>query len=210
MYYGGRFYLSYYDAVDEKSTSFDLVASYKTKWFTVNLDGFHQVISDKITRVKIPGDAMGRSQNANVGDVSFDGVEAWGKVKLTTRLEGFAGYAGVFRAEQDPGDGATEDFKLIYEHQLTGGFITRITPKFAVSGSAKYLSRWEDAAAYGLLNGRLIYRPLAKEDLELSFDVNNILDNRVEVPEIARDNDAVPTLPKTEARRFFGSMSYSF
>jgi iron complex outermembrane receptor protein len=265
LYYGGRFYLSYYDAVDdavvlknlspraavvykpkrnfvvkaifgqsfraptyfekeaaspkvlgspdldpEKSTSFDLVASYKTKWFTVNLDGFHQVISDKITRVKIPDDPMGRSENANVGDVTFDGVEAWGKVKLSTRLEGFGGYAGVFRAEQDPGDGMTEDFKLIYKHQLTGGFITRITPKFAVSGSAKYLSRWEDAAAYGLQNARLIYRPLAKEDLELSLDVHNLLDTRVEVPEIARDKDSVPTIPKTEARMVFGTLSYSF
>jgi outer membrane receptor protein involved in Fe transport len=265
LYYGGRFYLSRYDAVGdavvltnlspraavvykpikdlvvkgifgqsfraptyfekeaaspqvlgspdlkpEKSTSFDLVGSYKTKWFNFNLDLFHQVISDKITRAPIPDDPMGRSQNTNVGDVTFNGAEAWGKFKVSSKIEGFGGYSYIFRAEQDPGDGEVEDFKFIYKHQLTGGFLARITPQIAISGSGKYLSHWEDAAAYGILNARVIYRPLAKEDLELSFDVRNILDNRIELPEIARDRDSVPTIPKTEARMFYGSMSYSF
>ena len=79
-----------------------------------------------------------------------------------------------------------------------------------MSGSAKYLSHWEDAAAYGLLNARLIYRPLAKENLELSFDVHNITDTRVLLPEIARDDESVPTIPKQEARMFFGTIAYTF
>lgn len=265
LYYGGRFYLSRYDAVDEavvltnvspraavvykprkdlvvkaivgqsfraptyfekeaaspqvlgspdlkpeKGTSFDLVGSYRTKWFNLNVDLFHQVISDKITRARIPDDPMGRSHNTNVGDVTFDGAEAWGKFKLSSRIEGFGGYSYIFRAEQDPGDGAVSDFKLIYKHQLTGGFLARITPHAAISASGKYLSRWEDAPAYGLLNTRFILRPLKTEDLEVSFDIRNILDRRVELPEIARDRDSVPRIPKTEARMFYGSISYTF
>jgi outer membrane receptor for ferrienterochelin and colicins len=265
LYYGGRFYLSRYDAVGdavvltnlspragvvykprkdlivkaivgqsfraptyfekeaaspqvlgspdlkpEKGTSFDLVGSYRTKWFNLNLNLFHQEVSDKITRARIPDDPMGRSHNTNIGDVTFDGAEAWGKFKVSSRIEGFGGYSYIFRAEQDPGDGNVEDFKFIYKHQLTGGFLARITPHVSLAASGKYLSRWEDAPAYGLLNSRLIFRPLKTEDLEVSFDVRNILDRRVELPEIARDRDSVPTIPKTEARMFYGSISYSF
>jgi iron complex outermembrane receptor protein len=266
FYYGGRFYVSDYDAVDgavvqknlspraavvykphhsvvvkgifgqsfraptyfekeaaskkvlgspdlkpERSTSYDLVGTYKHKYFNLNLDLFHQVINDKITRAKIPNDPMGRSQNQNVGDVTFDGAELWGKLQVGDHLEGFGGYSYIYRARQNPGDGTPEtDFKFIYTHQLTGGFIARITRELAVSGSAKYQSHWEDAPAYGLLNARIIYRPLAKEGLELSLDLHNITDTRVLLPEIARDSDKVPTIPKTEARMVFGTMSYSF
>jgi outer membrane receptor protein involved in Fe transport len=154
---------------------------------------------------------MMRSQNQNVGDVTFDGAELWGKFQVSKRIEGFGGYSYIWRARQNAGDGSPdEDFKFIYHHQLTGGFLARITPHIAVSGSAKYLSEWEDAAAYGLLNARLIYRPLAKENLEVSFDVHNITDTRVVLPEIARDDKDVPTIPKQEARMFFGTIAYTF
>jgi outer membrane receptor protein involved in Fe transport len=199
------------DLKPEKSTSFDLVSTYKAKYFNLNVDLFHQTINDKITRARIPGDPMMRSQNQNVGDVSFDGAELWGKFQVSKRVEGFGGYSYIWRARQNAGDGSPdEDFKFIYHHQLTGGVLARITPQIAVSGSAKYMSQWEDAPAYGLLNARLIYRPLTKENLEVSFDVHNITDTRVLLPEIARDDDAVPTIPKEEARMFFGTIAYTF
>lgn len=199
------------DLKPERSTSYDLVGTYKHKYFNVSLDVFHQIINDKITRAPIPNDPMKRSSNQNVGDVTFDGAELWGTLQVTDRLEGFGGWSWIFRARQNPGDSMpTTDFKFIYDHDVTGGLLVRLTREIAVSGSAKYQSHWEDAPAYGLLNARIMYRPLAKENLELSLDLHNITDTRVLLPEIARDKPEVPTIPKTEARMVFGTISYSF
>ena len=196
------------DLKPEKSTSFDLAGTYKGKYFNLNVDLFHQVIDDKITRVRLPAPDT-RSQNQNVGDVTFDGVETWGKFQIAKHLEGFAGHSWIFRAKQDAGAGV-EDFKFSYDHQVTFGFLARLIDQIAVSGSAKYLTSWEDAPAYTLLNARLIYHPLASEKLEVALSLHNILGTNVELPEIARDDDSVPTIPKTEARTVYGSLSYTF
>lgn len=197
------------DLKPEKSTSFDLAATYRAKYFNLNVNVFHQQINDKITRVRLPMPDT-RSQNQNVGDVTFDGVETWGKFQVTNRLEGFAGHSWIFRAKQTAADGTEGDFRFSYDHQLTLGFLTKITPEVGFSGSAKYLTAWEDAPAYALLNARVMYRPLAKEQLEVTLGVNNILGTDVELPEIARNDDAVPTIPKTEGTTVFGTLSYTF
>ncbi len=197
------------DLKPERSTSFDLAATYKGKYFNLNVDVFHQKIDDKITRVRLPAPET-RSQNQNVGDVTFDGVETWGKFQITNRLEGFAGHSWIFRAKQTAADGTTQDFKFSYDHQLTLGFLTKVTDEVGFSGSAKYLARWEDASPYALLNAQVMYRPLAKEHLELALSVHNILGTDVELPEIARDRDEVPTIPKTEGATVFGTISYTF
>ena len=80
----------------EKSTSFDLAATYKHKYFNINVDFFHQTIEDKITRVSLPAPDT-RSQNQNVGDVTFDGIEVWGKFAVSSRVEGFVGVNRVPR-----------------------------------------------------------------------------------------------------------------
>jgi outer membrane receptor protein involved in Fe transport len=190
------------DLKPEKGTSYDLAGTYKGKYFNLNVDLFHQVIDDKITRVRLP-EPDTRSQNQNVGDVTFDGVELWGKFQVAKRLEGFAGYSWVFRAKS--GD---EDFKFSYDHQATLGFLAQIIDKVGFTGSAKYLSRWEDAHSYVLLNAGVMYHPTQK--LELSLSVHNLLDRDIELPEIARDDDSVPTIPKTERATVYGSMSYTF
>ncbi len=198
------------DLKPERSTSFDLAGTYKGKYFNLNVNVFHQLINDKITRVRLPAPDT-RSQNQNVGDVTFDGVETWGKFQVAKRLEGFAGHSWIFRAKQDLGDGSgAQDFKFSYDHQVTLGFLARIVDQLSFSGSAKFLSSWEDAPAYALLNARLICHPLNSEQLELSLAVHNILGTDVELPEIARDDEAVPTIPKTEARTVFGTLSYTF
>src|SRR5690606_37066060 len=125
----------------EKSTSFDLAATYKHKYFNLNVDFFHQQINDKITRVRLPAPET-RSQNQNVGDVTFDGVETWGKFQIANRLEGFAGHSWIFRAKQTADDGTTEDFKFSYDHQLTLGFLAKLADQVGFSGSAKYLTSW--------------------------------------------------------------------
>jgi hypothetical protein len=53
-----------------------------------------------------------------------------------------------------------------------------------------------------------MYHPT--EQLELAVSVHNILDTRIELPEIARDDDAVPTIPKTDAATVFGTVTYNF
>jgi iron complex outermembrane receptor protein len=192
----------------EKSTSFDLAATYKGPFFNINVDFFHQTIRDKITRVRLP-DPDTRSQNQNVGDVTFDGIETWGKFQMSSRIEGFVGHSWIARAKQDAGDGmGALDFKFSYDHQLTAGFLAKIGDRVGFSASAKYLTSWEDAPAYGLLNAQLMYD--VAPQLQCALSVHNITGSNVELPEIARDDDDVPTIPKTEVTTVYGSVSYTF
>ncbi len=191
----------------EKSTSFDLATTYKHKYFNINLDFFHQKIDDKITRVKLPAPDT-RSQNQNVGDVTFDGVEIWGKFAISSRIEGFVGESMVFRAKQDDGAGNVTDFKFSYDRQLTAGALVKITDQVGISGSAKHLSRWEDAGRYTLVNVQAMYRPTPQ--LELALSAHNVLGADVDLPEIARDVATVPRIPKTDEATVYGSISYTF
>jgi outer membrane receptor protein involved in Fe transport len=195
------------DLKPEKSTSYDLAATYKGKYFNISGDLFHQTINDKITRVRLPAPDT-RSQNQNIGDVTFDGVELWGKFQVSNHIEGFAGHSWIFRAKQDPGDGMVEDFKFIYHQQFTMGFLATLTKELGFSASLKHLSRWEDAAPYTLLNAQVMYHPTPK--LELALSAHNLLGTDIELPEIARDDDDVPTIPLTNETTVYGSMSYSF
>ena len=72
----------------------------------------------------------------------------------------------------------------------------------------KHLSRWEDAPRYTVLNAQVNYHPTPK--LELSLSAHNLLGTDIELPEIARDDSDVPTIPKTEATTVYGSLSYTF
>jgi hypothetical protein len=88
------------------------------------------------------------------------------------------------------------------------GFLATLTKELGFSASLKHLSRWEDAAPYTLLNAQVMYHPTPK--LELALRAHNLLGTDIALPEIARDDDDVPTIPQTNETTVYGSMSYSF
>jgi len=186
----------------EESVSYDLVLSSLFFWGRLDIDFYHMKIEDKITRVPV---ADGKLQNRNVGTYKFSGVE------LNCRFhyggfQGFASYAYCYGKDDDSGD----ELDLTYNHMVTLAGRYRFNEKLDLRLSSKYLSSWGAADDYIVVNSGFSYRPWSESGWELTCKVDNLFGATIELPEIARQNEAVKTIPKSSEPYYYLGVSYSY
>jgi len=186
----------------EESVSYDLVLSSLFFWGRLELDFYHMRIDDKITRVPV---ADGKQQNRNVGTYKFSGVELNSRFNYGD-FQGFASYAYCYGEDDESGD----ELDLTYNHMLTLAGRYRFNEKLDLRLSSKYLSSWGAADDYIVVNSGFSYRPWSDNGLELTCKVDNLFGTTIELPEIARQNEAVKTIPKSSEPYYYIGVSYSY
>ncbi len=186
----------------EKSVSYDLVLSSLFSWGRLDLDFYQMKIKDKITRVPV---ADGKLQNRNVGTYKFRGVELNSRFHYGN-FQGFAGYAYCYGEDDETGD----ELDFTYNHMASLAGSYRVNEKLELRLSSKYLSDWGAAEDYIVVNSGFSYRPRPGSGWELSAKVDNLFGTNIELPEIARQNEAVKTIPKTSEPYYYVGVSYSY
>jgi outer membrane receptor protein involved in Fe transport len=188
----------------EKSTSYDLIISGVLKKLQYDIDMFYSTIKDRITRVQMP-DNPDMQINMNVGEVSFKGVEINSKYRFGEKLYGFFGYSYNIGKDLD----TDQRLKFTYKNMVNLGANVRVFNWMNLNSSAKFLDDWGSAASYFILNAGINVRPDNSIPLFINFKVDNIFDTDIYLPEIARESEVVPVIPKTFNRMFFIGLSYN-
>ena len=176
------------DLSPEKSISYELIYSMIHKGIKFDLNIYQSEIEDKITRVSIGG---GVKQNQNIGTVLFKGVELDSKFRLSEKTFGFAGIAYTEGENKDTGS----DLTFTYENMVNFGMSTQWSDNLDLTVSAKYLSEWGLADAYTVFNLGAKYK--ISSTMQVTFKVDNVLGEEINLPEIARVKASVPTIPQT-------------
>jgi len=188
----------------EKSLSYDFVIMTVFKTFQADINFFHNWISDQIKRVDVPNNPDEKI-NMNTGTSEYYGIELNTKIFIKKNFYAYAGYYYT--------DGQADNYEqqlFIYKHTFNLGVSGKIIPNITITSSLKYLSNWGEAPAYTLWNAAIAYRISNKKPLYINFQANNILDEDVLRPEIARIKEEVPTYPLTENTKYFISFMYKF
>ncbi|NPA37305.1 MAG: TonB-dependent receptor, partial [Chlorobi bacterium] len=192
------------DLLPEKSTSYDIVVSGIYKNMQYDLDLFYSVINDKITRVPIP-DNPEMQMNMNIGNVSFKGLEANVKYRFEERIYGFLGYSYTLGLDLE----TNEKLKYTYNHMVSGGMKVMLSKWLSFNSSAKFLDKWGEASSYFIINAGINIKPDIDMPFYITFKVDNICDTDIYLPEIARESERVPVIPKTFNRMFYLGLSYN-
>ena len=188
----------------EKSTSYDFVISGILNKLQFDIDFYHTLIKDKITRVT-SADDPNMKINLNVGEISLYGIEFNSKYRISDKLYGFLGYA-----YSDGKDVETNDKpQYIFHNMINMGANLKLRKWLTINTSAKFMDKWGEASAYILLNVGAYIKPCSKLPLYIDLKVDNMLDTDVYLPEIARESERVPVIPKTLNRMFFVGFSYN-
>ena len=182
----------------EKSISYDLVFARAQSHVQYNVDFFYEQVKNQIERVVAPDDPDKRI-NLNVGTNTYKGIEISSIVNFD-RVYCFAGYSYTLGNNDNTG----QSLEFTYRHMLSGGLIYEPLPRIELKAAYKYLSGWGIAPAYNLVNLAMSLKAKLLP-LELELRVNNVLNTKVFLPEIARDNNIIP---KTEHRIFSVTLSY--
>jgi len=191
------------DLLPERSTSYDFVISGIFKEIQYDIDLFYSEIKDKITRVTMP-DNPEKQMNMNVGMAGFTGIEVNTKYRFGKRVYGFLGYSYTYGKDLD----THKELKYIYNNMVNMGINLRLFDWMNFNSSAKYLDQWGKASSYFIVNAGINIKPDKKIPLYFNFKVDNIFDTDIYLPEIARESEAVPVIPKTFNRMFFIGFSY--
>ncbi len=189
----------------ELSISYDLVVSAILGSARLDVNAYSMRIEDKITRVPL-ADGSGQKQNQNIGTVRFTGLEANLRFHFGKDIQGFTGYAYCKGKNDDMG----EDLKFTYENMVNFVVSARFLNHFTFTGSAKYLDDWGEADAYTVLNAGLVFKPERNSNIEFDLKIDNIFNEEINLPEIARNVPKVPTIPKTSERRLFMGVRYQY
>ena len=185
----------------EKSTSYDIVFSTIHGGIQYDIDLFLTTIKEKITRIDI---GNGIKQNQNIGTTVFHGLEINSKFHFSKGIFGFAGYAYT----KGKNDNTNENLKFTYENMIIVGLSMKLSNRFTLSSSAKYLSDWDQADTYVIVNSNLSYQLMPS--IKLQFKADNMFGENVDLPEIARDNSIVPTIPKMYESAFHLGIIFDF
>jgi outer membrane receptor protein involved in Fe transport len=191
------------DLDPEKSDSYDLILVHQLQHFNYTVDLFYTEIKDKISRVDI---GRGVKENQNGGDVDYYGVEINTKFKFDDSLWGFAGYSYTKSRNED----IQNLDKFVYDNMFTTALSKRAFSNFTFNGAIKYLDSWGGADSYTLMNLSIDYDVPYLQGLTFEAIANNIFDEDIDQPEIARDSPAVQNIPKDYSTRFYFGMKYVF
>jgi outer membrane receptor protein involved in Fe transport len=125
---------------------------------------------------------------------------------LENRMYGFAGYSLNY------GYNVVEHYQLpfTYRNMLDFGMGIKLTSLMSMYVTGKYLSRWGPAPAYFLLNAALDWSLFKTMPLKFEVRVENLLNQDIYEPEIARHSSQVPVIPKIQGRIFWLSFMYNF
>lgn len=187
----------------EKSESYDLILVHQLHNFNYTLDLFYTSIDDKITRVDIGNEQF---QNQNTGNVHYYGLELNSKFKFSNDLWGFAGYS--YTKANDKSENNYE--KLVYENMFTAAISKKAFKDFTFNASSKYLDSWGGASSYVLMNLSAEYEVSYLKGLSLELLANNIFNEEIDLPEIARDKPEVTSIPKDHSSRYYAGIKYIF
>lgn len=189
----------------EQSSSVDLIASGTYRMIQADINFFYTQTYNRIRRTVAPEDPS-LFKHLNVGQVAFRGVEFNTKFRIKEKLNGFLGYSHVVGWDQKTG----EDLPFVFNHMANAGAIYHVSSQVSLTGSAKYMDRWGKAPAYTVLNTGLNVQPKKDTPFFVEFKADNIFDTHVLLPEIARNKEAVPTIPTGRGREFFMGLQYRF
>jgi outer membrane receptor protein involved in Fe transport len=193
------------DLLPEKGTSFDLIFA---KAFGNSLEGsvdfFLTEIRDQILKAPYNGSTK-VNQAQNVGSPNYKGMEINLKYKVNSSISGFGGYSYTH---------AVNDNMLLpftYFHMLNWGGSFKLSDKFVLNASSKYLSNWGPAGSYILFNSGLTYMPKGPREFAINFKIDNIFNKTVELPEISFASPNAPTIPSNNiGRQFYLTLSYNY
>jgi len=186
----------------EESKSYDIVFSKFFENIQFDVDFFKLDIANKITRAPAPNNPT-KTQNQNIGEVSFQGVEVSVKFNIVGNLSGFGGYSYV------NGENTTidEDLKFTYENMVNFGLNYYLSDTWSMATTFKYLDDWGDADSYLLLNLGIVFKPL-NSNIEIELKLENVLGEEIYHPEIARNRAEVPVIPYTMDRVYMITIRY--
>jgi len=187
----------------ELSQTYDLIYVQELENFNYSLGLFYTQIEDKITRVDV---GSGWQQNQNIGTVDFYGLEFTSKFHFTKTFWGFANYSFTKAANTD----TQRATKFTYNNTLNILFSKSFSKNYLINTNIKYLSDWGEAEQYFLWNISGEYKVHRLENLSFELIVKNILGQEIDLPEIARDNSVISTIPKDYTQKFYLGMKYEF
>jgi outer membrane cobalamin receptor len=187
----------------EKSKSIDLIFSHIFNKTKLDFDFFFTEIKDKITRIVYLPDST-KKINQNIGTVEFIGLEVDSKFYFGNNIWGFAGFSYTIGRDEK-----TEiALPFTYNTMVNLGIEVKLLPALRLTNSLKYLDNWGAASEYFVLNSGLKIIPWNKSKMKIIVKVDNIFNTKIDLPEIARNNEEVPTIPKTYEREIFVGVSY--
>lgn len=181
----------------EESQSISLVYSYSGTRLSWDAAVFRNQLNERITRVPTDSDPS-VFQNANVGEAEFIGAESNVKFRLESTLTGFLGLAYA----------ETEDIEEYFPWMISGAVGYDLSVGHRIKSSFKYLDEWGEASEYLFINPGYEYQ--ATNEVAVKLDIYNLLDQTRELPEIARRNEDVPTIPVPHERSLFLSIVVNF
>ena len=189
----------------ERSSSFDVLVSGVYKGLQADLGVFYTRIDNRIRRVAAPEDPS-KVKFLNIGQIALQGAELNTKFRIKNTLSGFLGYAYTQGINQETG----ESLEFVYPHMVNFGGIYHLLPQLSLTTSVKYLDDWAEAPAYTLWNVGVNVQPKKDLPFMIEFKADNLLDTSVLLPEIARNQESVSTIPAPLGRQFLVGFSYNF
>ena len=193
------------DLLPEKSVSYDFIISSKIKKIQFDIDFFYSEISDRIQRVTSLEDPNLKI-NMNVGKISLYGCEFNSKFRIQNKIYGFIGYSYTEGINLE----SEEKLEYIYNNMFNFGANIQLSKWLYTNLSAKHMDNWGQANSYTLVNWGLTIKPTSNLPISIELKIDNLLDTKVYLPEIARSSELVPVIPKTLNRIFFIGISYKF
>jgi len=201
----------------------DLQLYYNSADTYAALTYYHSEMKDIVTKVPIPNDPP-KQQYMNAGEITFDGVELEGKINFNDNWQA-TGSASWQENESDTGIkgstftpnwmaklGVTYDSNTGYQVGLFDTYYGTPTPISVVNDSV--LDNNPTAESYHLLTANInvdlnkIMQLSGSTHYQLSFFLDNLLDDDIHMPEINRQT--VNTLPAHSERAFYAQVQVSF
>lgn len=183
----------------ELSNNYNLILSHELKSFNYSLEFFYTQLEDAITRVDA---GVGIQKYENVDDINYYGLEFNTKFKFNDTLWGFANYSYT--------DTDSKRDSYIYNNMLNLAVSKLFLQQYLINTSLKYLDDWGNAKSYTLLNFSFDYNPKTMKNLSYEMVMKNILDEKIDLPEIARNNQNVTTIPSMYESRIYLGLKYDF
>mgnify|MGYP001254165711 CR=1 FL=1 len=189
----------------EKSTSYDFIISGSYKGVQFDIDMFYSEIINRILRVPSPDDIT-MFTNLNIGKIALYGGEFNSKFKMKEKVYGFLGYSYTEGVDLE----TSKKLEYVFNNMVNFGVNMQFNAWLSGNISAKYMDDWGQAPNYTLLNLGLSLKPNARLPLFIEAKIDNVLNTKIYLPEIARKSELVPTIPKTFSRIFYIGLSFNF
>ena len=189
--------------IPEVSNSYDLILAHELESFNYSLGLFYTQIDNKISRTNLTSTVK---KYQNYGDLVYYGFEANTKFRFDSTFWGFANY--TYTKPNEKNDDYITQFT--YNHMLNLALSKLLFEEYLVNTNLKYLDDWGEASSYTLLNLSVDYKPNYMKNISFELIAKNILNEKIDLPEIARDNEKVTTIPSIYESRIYLGLKYDF